>query len=287
MPKPDRSVFPALPVAFTGARGAYSQQAARRYFGDNRTALTCGSAAEAVRAAASGRASHAVVPVENTITGCFAGVAEALFEGDVDVVGEVVLAIRHCLLAFPGTRLEDVAVVTSHPSALAQCRDWLTSWGVATRPSDDTARAADDLARSGDGALGVLGSRELAATYGLEILAEGLSDRTDNRTRFLVLAARSPEPAKGERAAVLLGPTTAPRTLKTLRIQFESLGASRVRVPFLGSEDGTRYLLEFDHASGGAAEIVDQACGSLPHRYLGSWSPTARAAGGRTARKRA
>ena len=173
----------------------------------------------------------------------------------------------------PGTRLEDLSVVTSHPSALAQCRDVLSAWSVATRPSNDTGEAAQELARGGEKGLGVLGSRELAATYGLAVLAEGLSDRPNNRTRFLVLAPPAEAAPSGLRGAALVGPIHAPRTLKTLRIQLESLGASRVRVPFLGSEDGTRFLFEFDHRAGDVAAVVDEACGAVPHRFLGCWNP--------------
>ena len=131
-----------LPVAFSGAPGAYSEEAARRFFGPGIPTLTCRSGPESVRAVTEGRAAYAVVSVENSITGPFAGVAESLCEHPLALLGEVVLPIRHCLLAAPGTRLEDVSVVTSHPSALSQCRDWLAGWGVATRPMSDTAEAA-------------------------------------------------------------------------------------------------------------------------------------------------
>ena len=272
MGQPPRSSR-SLPVAFTGAKGAYSQRAAERFFGASRPSLTCQASIDAVKAVVDGRASHAVVPVENSVTGAFPGVAEAFFEGEVSVLGEVDLPIRHCLLAVPGTRLDELTVVTSHPSALAQCRDVLGDWGVATRPSNDTGQAAQDLARGGDKALGVLGSRDLAVTYGLEVLAEGLSDRPNNKTRFFVLGPSDEGVSEGLRCAVLVGPVKAPRTLKTLRIQLESLGASRVRVPFLGSEDGSRFLIEFDHRAGDVQQVVEEALSSVPHRFLGCWNP--------------
>jgi len=265
----------SLPVAFPGARGGYSQLAARRFFGDRPAELSCETMTDALRAVAEGRASHAVVPIENSITGAYAGVAEAFFEGDVSVVGEVLLRVRHCLLGAPGTRLDDLAVVTSHATSLAQCRDWLASWGLATRPSADTAEAARQLAESGDRALGVLGSRQLAAAYGLQILAEGIADRPDNRTRFFVVGQRDGGSGEGTRVALQVGPVTTPRTLKTLRIQLESLGASRVRVPFLGAEDGRRFVVEFDHRGGSGRQVAERACGNLSHRFLGAWTPMA------------
>lgn len=271
---------PLLPAAFTGAPGAYSQEAARRFFGSAHPTLTCGSAADAVQALCAGRAGFAVLPVENSITGGFAGIPEALRGADLCVVGEVELATRHCLLGAPGARLEDIAVVCSHPTALAQCRDWLAQWGVATRVSGDTAEAARELSGSGEAALAVIGSATLAAMYGLDVLAEGISDRADNRTRFLVFATAgaAAEPEGAMRSAFLVGPVHVPRTFKTLRIKLESRGATRTRAPFLGSEDGTLALVEFDHSPGAGRRVAEGACAGLDYRWLGTWTPSARRA---------
>jgi len=272
-------VSKTLPVAFSGAPGAYSEEAALRYFGAKALTLTCETTRDALAAVCEGRASHAVVPVENTVTGFFDGLVEALSErSELGVVGEVELPIRHCLMAVPGTHLEDIAVVTSHQSALSQCRDWLTSVGVSTRPAPDTGRAAEELASGRDSALAVLGSRNLSRRYGLSILAEGLTDRPDNRTRFYVVgasreAAVTKSDETGTRTAVLLGPVSEPRALKTLRIQLESLGAMRTRSPFLGSQDGARFLVEFDHAPGDGIEIAVERAEVPSKRFLGSWRP--------------
>ncbi|MEM7310389.1 MAG: prephenate dehydratase domain-containing protein [Planctomycetota bacterium] len=268
---------PVSPVAFTGAPGAYSQEAALRFFGSSYPTLTCSSVSDAVAALTGKRAVHAVLPVENSITGAFAGVPEAIGTSEVHVLGEVVLPIRHCLLGAPGARLDDIAVVRSHPTALAQCRDWLARWGVATRVSADTAEAARELAASRDAALGVIGSASLASMYGLETLAEGVSDHADNRTRFYVLGdgVDAVEADAPTRCAFLIGPVDTPRTLKTLRIQLESRGATRTRAPFLGSEDGRLAVVEFDHPSGGGAGMVAAVCADHRYRYLGSWEPAA------------
>jgi len=262
-------------VAFPGAHGAYSQRAARGFFRSSYVEVFCGDAAEAVRSVSTGRAVHAVLPVENSVAGPFADVAEAFFEGQVRVVGETVLMIRHSLLARPGTSIEDISVVTAHPSTLAQCRDWLARWGWTTRPTDDVTAAARDLARSDEGALAILGSWELGATHGLDALVEGVADELDNRTRFLVIGPRTGDPGGGHRHALLVGPVNTPRTRKNLRIQLESLGASRVRVPFLGTSDGRRFLVEFDHVERPGHEIAREACAGVPHEHLGSWDPGA------------
>lgn len=261
-----------LPVSFSGAPGAYSEAAARRFFGDTATTLTTANLAEALDAVEQGRARAAIVAVENSITGPFGGLPDALAGRDLAIAGEVIMPLRHCLMAAPGATLDSITGVVSHPSALGQCRDWLARVGYAARPAKDTAAAAQDLVASGEQGTAVLGSRVLAQIYGLEILAEGISDAADNVTRFLVLQSRATSCVENpERSAVLIGPVEEPRALRTLRIHLESLSAKRVRAPFLGARDGRTFLIEFDHPSAQGEDIARRACGQLPFQMLGSW----------------
>jgi len=262
-----------LPVSFSGAPGAYSEAAARRFFGAGATTLTTADLTEALDAVKNGRARAAIVAVENSVTGPFGGLPDALAGRDLVIGGEVVMPLRHCLMAVPGATLEGISTVVSHPSALGQCRDWVARGGLATLSARDTAAAAQELVAIGEEGTAVLGSRTLAELYGLEILAEGISDAIDNVTRFLVLQpSANPVPAaEAERSAVLIGPVEEPRALRTLRISLESLSAKRVRAPFLGARDGRTFLIEFDHPTAQGEDIARRACGNLPFRMIGSW----------------
>jgi len=258
-----------LPVSFSGAPGAYSEEAARRFFGSIASTLTCSDVGSALDAVVDGRARAAVVAVENSVTGSFAGLADILVGRDLVIAGEVVLPLRHCLMGVPGARIEGIAEVLSHSSVLGQCRDWIARSGWAARTADDTAAAAQELVAKGERGTAVLGSRVLAGLYGLEILAEGIADSSENVTRFLVFA-RSGD-AAGRRTAVLVGPVEEPRTLRNLRIHLESLDATRVRAPFVGARDGRTFLVEFDHPEARGADIAEQALARVPFRVLGSW----------------
>lgn len=261
-----------LPVSFSGAPGAYSEEAARRFFGSSCTTLTSADLEDALDAALDGRAQAAVVAVENSITGPFPGLPDALRGRKLVIAGEIVLPLRHCLMGVPGSRIEGISEVISHPSALGQCRDWLARTGFSARAAQDTAAAAQDLVATGNAGTAVLGSRVLAKLYGLEVLAEGLADAAENVTRFLVLRrAEQPAEDNAERTAVLVGPVDEPRALRTLRIHLESLSAKRVRSPFLGTRDGRTFLVEFDHPGQGGEELARRACGELPFQLLGSW----------------
>ncbi|MFT5079835.1 MAG: prephenate dehydratase [Planctomycetota bacterium] len=265
-----------LPVSFCGAPGAFSEEAARRYFGESCATLTAASLEAAFVDVEEGRSRAAIVAVENSITGCFTGFADALGGRNLEIAGEVVLSVRHCLMAVPGARLEGLTEVVSHPSALGQCRDWLTRAGLAQSSSPDTAAAAQDLVATGDRGRAVLGSRVLAKMYGLAVLAEGLSDHAENVTRFFVLSLPQ-EPSMdaaptSSRSAVLIGPVEEPRALRNLRIGLESLDATRVRAPFMGTRDGLNFVIEFDHPNQRGDEIVKAVLDKSPYRMLGSWS---------------
>ncbi|GMY16125.1 arogenate dehydratase/prephenate dehydratase 2, chloroplastic-like [Fagus crenata] len=102
-------------------------------------------------------------------------------------IGEVKFAVRHCLMANHGLKLEDLRRVLSHPQALAQCEHTLTRWGLV-READDTAGAAKHVAFHKLKDTGAVACSTAAMICGLNILAQDIQDESDNVTRFLMLA---------------------------------------------------------------------------------------------------
>lgn len=180
-------------VAFQGERGAYSEQAVRRCYGDEAQPIPCSTLAEAFATVAEGRAQRAVVPVENALEGTVNRTYDLLLEHELDLEAEVVVPIRHQLLALPGVSLDDVERVRSHPQALAQCRQTLEELGLAPTAARDTAGSARRVAEEGNRREAAIASRLAGRMYELETLAEDVQDEDWNQTRFLALA-REPEP---------------------------------------------------------------------------------------------
>src|SRR5262249_61720172 len=91
-----------------------------------------------------GRADLGVVPVENSSEGMVAHTLDLLVESPLSICAELTLAVRHCLLARPGTALTGLRRVVAHPQALAQCRQWLAAHPPRRPPrrATDNARAA-------------------------------------------------------------------------------------------------------------------------------------------------
>jgi prephenate dehydratase len=176
---------PAAAVAFQGAPGAYSHQAARELFPD-RIALPSASFEDAMEAVQAGRAGLAVIPIENSLHGRVADIHFLLPESGLTIIGEHFVRIRHCLLGSGEQRA--LKQVISHPQALGQCRNRLRDWGIEPVSFFDTASAAAQVAHDKSATTGAIASALAAELYGLTIFAEGIEDAEHNTTRFVVLA---------------------------------------------------------------------------------------------------
>jgi prephenate dehydratase len=120
------------------------------------------------------------------------GSYDVLAGGDLEIVGEVITPIHHCVLGLSGSSLDGIRRVLSHPVALAQCTRFLGSRPrIEAVAVYDTAGAAKDVADLGDPTQAAIAGARAAQRYGLDVLAENVEDRPDNQTRFLVVATRA------------------------------------------------------------------------------------------------
>lgn len=183
-------------VAFQGVAGAYSEIAAARAAAGAEP-VGFPTFHEVFAAVAAGDAELGVVPVENSLAGTVHQAYDLLLETDLHIARELVVRVKHHLLALRGVRLEDLRRVRSHPQALAQSDGFLARHRLRPVAAYDTAGAAQDLARSGARDEAAIASSRAAELYGLEVLAAGIEDEQFNFTRFLVLSRREPEPGGG------------------------------------------------------------------------------------------
>ena len=177
-------------VAFQGEPGAFGEDAIVKFFGSaNVVTVPERQFADVVAVVEDGRADYAVLPVENTIAGAVVEAERALAGSALRTTGDITLPVEQCLLAVPGARLNDVRTVLSHPVAIAQCTRFLAAHPrLKAFPSFDTAGAAREVASAGHIRMAAIAGRRAATLYTLDILAEGIQDRADNETRFVVLA---------------------------------------------------------------------------------------------------
>ncbi len=184
-------------VAFQGEHGAYSEQAVRQHFGQEVATLPCHAFEGIFAAIEAGEADFGVLPVENSSAGSINRAFDLLLDHDLRVWGEILLRVRHNLLAAPGTRLDQIHSVRSHPQALAQCERWLSQRNLKAVSWYDTAGSAKELAAAPEPGVAVIASTLAAETYGLEVLAAGIEDLSWNYTRFFVIG-RGDAPVGGK-----------------------------------------------------------------------------------------
>lgn len=175
-------------VAYQGEPGAFGEEAVVGWFGDAVAPMPVPTFPAVMHAVESGEADAGVLPLENSLAGTVGDALDALADGALRVVGEVLLPVRHQLLVRPGTDLADVRRVRSHWQALAQCERYLAQHGWEVVPAADTAGAARELATDGDRATAAIASRRAAERYRLEIAAADIQDADHNMTRFAILA---------------------------------------------------------------------------------------------------
>jgi prephenate dehydratase len=176
-----------MKIGFQGAVGAYSESAAQRGWPGSET-VAFDRFEDVFEAVASGRTSHGILPVENSIGGSIHRNYDLLLEHDLPIVAETELPVVHNLLALPGTSIQAVRRVFSHPQALAQCEMFLhTLPGIEIVATYDTAGSARMIKDGNLTDTAAIASLRAAEVFELSILQEGIQDYADNITRFLLI----------------------------------------------------------------------------------------------------
>ncbi|MES2178644.1 MAG: prephenate dehydratase domain-containing protein [Gemmatimonadota bacterium] len=181
---------PVVPiVAFQGESGAFSEAAAAQLVEGPITLLPCATFDDAVRAVVNGHADYAVMPVRNSIAGPVHASIDAMsLFTSIEQVRELQFPVRLALLGLPGTELDDVRQVLSHQMALLQCKRFLAEHpAIEAVEAHDTAGAARLVAIRRDRTVAAIAGAWAARLFGLVVIAEGLEDRADNATTFVLV----------------------------------------------------------------------------------------------------
>ncbi len=199
-------------VVTQGTAGAYSELACRLLFPTLEPARvqTFQQACEAVGL---GHADAAVLPLENSTAGTVDAVYDALMDQQLYIWEALALTIHHQLLVKPGTTLDDIQVVLSHPQALAQCSHFLSRQGWTLRETQNTAFAAEQVAASHETGWAAIASAQAAHANGLSILCQAISNTALNQTRFIVVGKTFQVAPEADRISLVL---QLPHTTGTL-----------------------------------------------------------------------
>jgi prephenate dehydratase len=188
-------------VAFLGPAGTFTEEALRASAPAGEVEeIPYPSIYETVMAVHEGSTDLAIVPIENSLEGAVTTTLDALAgeASDVRIAAEVVLPIRHCLIAREAIELSAIERVLSHPQATPQCARFLREHlpGAERVASGSTAEAVRAVADSRE-PWAAIASELAAEIYGAKVLAAGIEDEAGNETRFVWLAPQGGEPLWG------------------------------------------------------------------------------------------
>ena len=200
-------------VAFQGERGAFSEDAAAKLFGKNIDCLPCVRLKEVFESVSQDKVDFGVVPVENSQAGSINETYDLLLAYPLNIFGEVILKVSHCLMALPGEKLADIATIYSHPQALAQCDEFLGKLKVEIVPSYDTAGSAKMIREKKLRNCAAIASKRAANLYGLEILAPEIETNVSNYTRFVAISKQKAKAARRNKTSLVFATEHKPGSL--------------------------------------------------------------------------
>jgi prephenate dehydratase len=247
---------------------------------------------DTVMAVHEGTVQRALVPIENSLEGSVNATLDALAmeTEDVRILGEVVLPIRHCLIARTELELSEIEVVVSHPQASAQCARFIrTRLPQARVMAGGSTADAVRLIAGEQAPWAALGNRTAAERYGCHVLRAGVEDVADNETRFVYLGpAGAPPGGPAVTESEPIGPwktaivfwgigSEAPGWLVACLAEFADRGVNLTRIESRPRKQGLGRYMFFCDVEGRDTEphVADALTGLAAHvevlRTLGSY----------------
>ena len=196
-------------VGYLGPKGTFTQQAllSQTDFSESEH-FPFRTVSDVLDAVQSGEVDVGIVPIENSIEGTVNFTQDALaFEHNLLIQREVVLDVELCLLAKPGTKVDQIQQIYSMPVATAQCYGFLRANLplIEIHAANSTAEAAKIVSETSGLGGAAVAPRNAAEMYGLIVVSENIADQVGNQTRFVVVAKnRVPAPTGSDRTAIVV-----------------------------------------------------------------------------------
>jgi chorismate mutase/prephenate dehydratase len=179
----------ATPIAYYGEKGSYTEQAMLEYFNMQGMGIPMSTFEEVMKTLTEGRAEYGVLPIENSSTGTLSDIFDLLAEYDNYIIGEHVINIDHNLWGLPGSNIQGIRRVYSHPQGLLQCSNFLKQHpNIEKIEGGSTASCARRILQENDMTQAAIASKRAGETYGLELLQASIHNEEHNQTRFIIIS---------------------------------------------------------------------------------------------------
>ncbi len=266
-------------VGVCGVEGAYSQIACERMI-KNPLIMYLNSFEAVFSAVESGLCQYGIVPIENSTAGSVKKVYDLMIRKNFSIIRSVRLKIDHNLLAKHGTKLEDVKEIFSHEQAISQCAEFLKTLGkdVTVTAVENTAMAAEMVAKSSRTDVAALCSRSCMELYSLDCLQRNVQDQRSNYTRFICISKNLEIYPGANRTSIMLATAHKPGALYRILARFYALGINITKLESRPIPDRDfEFMFYFDlETSVYDREFIQIICelsaNTEDFTYLGSYS---------------
>lgn len=182
-----------IKVAFLGTAGTYSYLATYKYFQDISDHLiekNCTSFQEIISAVENNEVDCALMPIENTSSGCINEVYDLLQDTTAKIIGELTYPIEHCILSIVDTDLSKIKKVFAHPQPLSQCSTWLHDKlpNAELIPCSSSSEAMERVKNLSSAEAVAIGCEESGRLYKEKPIYRNIANQQNNITRFIVIS---------------------------------------------------------------------------------------------------
>lgn len=225
-----------LRIGFLGPPGSYSHHAAVTQFGSSVEFEDLHAVEGVFTEVMRGHVDYGLVPIENSTGGGIAETQDAFRDsvGKIVVYAEVVLTIRHSLLA--NCEPTNIRRIYSKPEVFAQCRKWLSAQFPQAEliHAASTSRAAM-MAKDEQDADPSIGAAAIASSlagqiHGVNLLFEDIEDNPNNLTRFFIIARQQAEPSGDDKTSLMFTTEDKPGALVRVLSIFDRLGVNLTHI---------------------------------------------------------
>ncbi len=272
-------LFPQAPmVACQGVEGAYAQIACERIF-KSPMIMYFKNFEGVFHAIEQGLCQYGILPIENSTAGSVKKVYDLMIHHNFSIVRTFRLKIDHNILANPGSSMENIKEIYSHEQAIHQCGNFLSKYpAVKVIPVENTAVAAEMVAKSGRTDVAAISSRACEELYGLECLAQSIQDEGNNRTRFICISKNLEIYPGADKTSIMMVLSHKPGALYKVLARMYVLGINVIKLESRPIPDRDfEFMFYFDlETSIYSEEFVQLMCElddlCEEFKYLGSYS---------------
>jgi chorismate mutase/prephenate dehydratase len=230
-------------VAFLGPAGTFTHQCARQKFGTAMEYLPCATIRDVFHAVQRGEAQLGVAPIENSTEGSVNATSDMLLTSQLAICAESFLAVHQQLLC--RGPLDEVVQVCSHPTALAQCREWLLTHLPAAQLHEVSSTAAAAARAADDPQIAAIASEAAAEVFELPIAARCIEDRLGNTTRFIIVATEGARPSGDDRTSVVFSVRDSVGCLYDALMPFRQNNVNLLRIESRPRREGAAWEYSF------------------------------------------